>query len=61
MDCFEKVEGKQLFCFPFQTTSLQVLAIAGDRSSEATVTVNIEDVNDNSPIFTENVNIFLIF
>ncbi|XP_037778261.1 cadherin-23-like [Penaeus monodon] len=37
-----------------KTTSLQVLAIAGDRSSEATVTVNIEDVNDNSPIFTEN-------
>lgn len=35
-------------------TSLQVLAIAGDRSSQATVIVNIEDVNDNSPIFTEN-------
>ncbi|XP_064094597.1 protocadherin Fat 1-like [Macrobrachium nipponense] len=35
-------------------TSLQVLAIAGERSSEAFVTVNIEDVNDNSPIFTEN-------
>lgn len=37
-----------------KTTSLQVLAIAGDRSSQATVIVNIEDVNDNSPIFTEN-------
>lgn len=35
-------------------TSLQVLAVAGERSSEAFVTVNIEDVNDNSPIFTEN-------
>lgn len=41
-----------------QTTSLQVLAIADDRSSQATVIVNIEDMNDNSPIFTENVRIF---
>lgn len=37
-----------------KTTSLQVLAIAGDRSSQASVTVKILDVNDNSPIFTEN-------
>lgn len=37
-----------------KTTSLQVLAIAGERSSQASVNVNIEDVNDNSPIFTEN-------
>ncbi|XP_050735767.1 cadherin-23-like [Eriocheir sinensis] len=37
-----------------KTAKLQVLAIAGDRSSQASITVNIEDVNDNSPIFTEN-------
>ncbi|MPC10111.1 Protocadherin Fat 3 [Portunus trituberculatus] len=37
-----------------KTASLQVLAIAGDRSSQASIIVNIEDVNDNSPIFTEN-------
>ena len=42
----------------FQTSSLQVLAIAGDRSSQATITVNIIDVNDNSPQFTENVGFY---
>lgn len=42
-------------CMSPQTAKLQVLAIAGERSSQASITVNIEDVNDNSPIFTENV------
>ncbi|KAG0711380.1 Cadherin-related family member 1 [Chionoecetes opilio] len=30
------------------------MAIAGERSSQASIVANIEDVNDNSPIFTEN-------
>ncbi|XP_076056440.1 cadherin-87A-like [Oratosquilla oratoria] len=37
-----------------KTASLQVLAVAGDRSSEASVIVHIVDVNDNNPQFTEN-------
>ncbi|KAK4297363.1 hypothetical protein Pmani_030214 [Petrolisthes manimaculis] len=37
-----------------KTSSLQVLAVAGERSSQASVTVNIIDINDNSPIFTQD-------
>ena len=39
-----------------QTASLEVLAIAGDRSSQATVNIQIIDINDNSPQFNENVS-----
>ncbi|KAF2368301.1 Cadherin [Trinorchestia longiramus] len=36
-----------------KSASLRVIAMAGDRSSETLVTVNVLDINDNSPQFTE--------
>lgn len=43
---------------PLKHISFKVKAIFGEaknlRSSEATVTVNVQDINDNSPVFVEN-------
>jgi hypothetical protein len=41
----------------FQSLSFQVQAVADDKSrtSEATVVIHIEDINDNSPQFSQEV------
>lgn len=41
----------------FQSLSLQVHAVADDkkRTSEATVIIQVEDINDNSPQFSQEV------
>jgi hypothetical protein len=41
----------------FQSLSFQVQAVADDkiRTSEATVVIQVQDINDNSPQFSQEV------
>lgn len=45
---------------PKKYVSFKVKAIIGEaksqRSSEATIIVNVQDINDNSPVFSQNVS-----